>query len=153
MVTRPSNISVWLPPILFHRVNRLAGKELARMEIIRLSNNVIKNNGTQFKSVQFAIRVLPQLHVTLLSIDIQSENISPSDLGFCDDRRYQEISAAKRNAWNITSFKKHRHAMHARVIFGGWWITWNIINDIYILTKGKKSINAEKNENVELTHK
>ena len=50
------------------------------------------------KSVQFAIRVLPQLHVTLLSIDIQSENISPSDLGFCDDKRYQEISAAKRNA-------------------------------------------------------
>ena len=49
------------------------------------------------KSVQFAIRVLPQLHVTLLSIDIQSENISPSDLGFCDDKRYQEISAAKRN--------------------------------------------------------
>ena len=120
MVTRPSNISVWLPPILFHRVNSLGGKELARMQIIRLSNNVIKNNGTQFKSVQFAIRVLPQLHVTLLSIDIQSENISPSDLGFCDDRRYQEISAAKRNAWNITSFKKHRHAMHARVIFGGW---------------------------------
>ena len=35
----------------------------------------------------------------------------------------------------------------------GWvWITWNIVSDVYILTKGKKSINAEKNENVELTH-
>ena len=43
--------------------------------------------------------------------------------------------------------------MHARVIFwGGGWITWNIVSDVYILTKGKKSINAEKNENVELTH-
>ena len=39
------------------------------------------------------------------------------------------------------------------LFLGGGWITWNIINDIYILTKGKKSINAEKNENVELTHK
>ena len=35
----------------------------------------------------------------------------------------------------------------------GWvWITWNIVSDVYILTKGKKIINAEKNENVELTH-
>ena len=41
--------------------------------------------------------------------------------------------------------------MHARVIFWGW-ITWNIVSDVYILTKGKKSINAEKNENVRLTH-
>ena len=38
------------------------------------------------------------------------------------------------------------------IIFGGEWITWNIVSDVYILTKGKKSINAEKNENVELTH-
>ena len=43
--------------------------------------------------------------------------------------------------------------MHARVIFwGGGWITWNIVSDVYILTRGKKSINAEKNENVKLTH-
>ena len=35
------------------------------------------------------------------------------------------------------------------IIFGGEWITWNIVSDVYILTKGKKSINAEKNENVE----
>ena len=34
----------------------------------------------------------------------------------------------------------------------GGWITWNIVSDVYILTKGKKSINAEKNKNVELTH-
>ena len=33
--------------------------------------------------------------------------------------------------------------MHARVIFFGW-ITWNIVSDAYIFTKGKKSINAEK---------
>ena len=35
---------------------------------------------------------------------------------------------------------------------GVGWITWNIVRDVYIFTKGKKSINAEKNENVELTH-
>ena len=38
------------------------------------------------------------------------------------------------------------------LFLGGGWITWNIVSDVYILTKGKKSINAEKNENVELTH-
>ena len=42
--------------------------------------------------------------------------------------------------------------MHVRVIFLGGWITWNIVSDVYIFTKGKKSINAEKNKNVELTH-
>ena len=45
--------------------------------------------------------------------------------------------------------------MHARVIFfggGGEWITWNIVSDVFIISKGKKSINAEKNENVELIH-
>ena len=43
--------------------------------------------------------------------------------------------------------------MHARVIFFlGEWINWNIVSDVYIFTKGKKSINAEKNENVELTY-
>ena len=43
--------------------------------------------------------------------------------------------------------------MHARVIFlGSGWITWNIVSDVSIVTKGKKSINAAKNENVELTH-
>ena len=42
--------------------------------------------------------------------------------------------------------------MHARVIFlWGGWITWNFVSDVYILTKGKMSINVEKNENVELT--
>ena len=32
------------------------------------------------------------------------------------------------------------------------WITWNIVSDVYIFTNGKKSINMEKNENVELAH-
>ena len=41
--------------------------------------------------------------------------------------------------------------MHARVIFLGGLINWNIVSDVYIFTK-EKSINAEKNENVELTH-
>ena len=41
--------------------------------------------------------------------------------------------------------------MHARVIFFDGWINWNIVSDVYIFTK-EKSINAEKNENVELTH-
>ena len=35
----------------------------------------------------------------------------------------------------------------------GRWITWNIVSDVCILTKGKKGINAEKKENVELTHR
>ena len=38
------------------------------------------------------------------------------------------------------------------LFFWGGWITWNILSDFYILTKGMKSINAERNENVELTH-
>ena len=38
------------------------------------------------------------------------------------------------------------------VFLGGGWITWNILSDVYIFTKGKKIINAEKNENVELSH-
>ena len=38
------------------------------------------------------------------------------------------------------------------LFFWGGWITWNIVSDVYIFTKRKKSINAEKNENVELTH-
>ena len=42
--------------------------------------------------------------------------------------------------------------MHARVFLGCGWITSNIASDVYILTKGKKSINAKENENVELTH-
>ena len=41
--------------------------------------------------------------------------------------------------------------MHARVIFLGGWINWNILSDVYIFTK-RKSINMEKNKNVELTH-
>ena len=37
------------------------------------------------------------------------------------------------------------------------WFFWvgglsETLSDVYILTKGKKSINAEKNENVESTH-
>ena len=32
------------------------------------------------------------------------------------------------------------------LFFGSGWITWNIVSDVYISTKGKKSINAEKNE-------
>ena len=39
-----------------------------------------------------------------------------------------------------------------QLLFGRGWITWNIVGDVYIFTKGKKRINAEKNENVELTH-
>ena len=48
---------------------------------------------------------------------------------------------------------KHRYAMHERVFLEGGWITWNIVSDVYILTKGKKSISVERNENVELTHR
>ena len=40
--------------------------------------------------------------------------------------------------------------MHARVIFSVAWINWNIVGDVYIFTKGK-TINVEKNENVEWT--
>ena len=38
------------------------------------------------------------------------------------------------------------------LFIGGGWITWNIVSYVYIFTEGKKSINAEKNENIELTH-
>ena len=38
------------------------------------------------------------------------------------------------------------------LFFGGGWITWTIVSDVYFSTKGKKSVSAEKNENVELTH-
>ena len=37
------------------------------------------------------------------------------------------------------------------LFFGGGWITWNIVRNVYIFAKGKKRINVEKNENVELT--
>ena len=36
-------------------------------------------------------------------------------------------------------------------LFLGGWIYRNIVSDVYIFTKGK-SVNAERNENVELTH-
>ena len=37
------------------------------------------------------------------------------------------------------------------LFFRGRWISWNILSDVCIFTKGKKSINTEQNENVELT--
>ena len=43
--------------------------------------------------------------------------------------------------------------MHARVIFCRVVGLLEALLVVYILTKGKKSINAEKNENVELPHK
>ena len=36
-------------------------------------------------------------------------------------------------------------------LFSRGYVNWNIESDVYIFTKGK-SINAEKNENVELSH-
>ena len=30
------------------------------------------------------------------------------------------------------------------IFWGGGWFTWNIVSDVYILMKGKKSINAER---------
>ena len=48
----------------------------------------------------------------------------------------------------------HRANIHVEVVGGtGSWdigMLWNIVSDVYTFTKGKKSINAEKNENVEL---
>ena len=35
------------------------------------------------------------------------------------------------------------------LFFWGGRITWKIVSDVYIFTKGKKSINTEKNENLE----
>ena len=43
--------------------------------------------------------------------------------------------------------------MQELFFWGGGWITWNIVSDVYILTKGKKSINTEKNKNVGLTNR
>ena len=42
--------------------------------------------------------------------------------------------------------------MHAKVIILGWVDYLKHCKCIYIFTKVKKGINAEKNENVELTH-
>ena len=42
--------------------------------------------------------------------------------------------------------------MHARVIFCRVSGLLETLKVVYILSKGKKSINAEKNENVELLH-
>ena len=39
-----------------------------------------------------------------------------------------------------------------KLFFSGGWINWNTISNIHIFTKVKESINAEKNENVKLTH-
>ena len=47
---------------------------------------------------------------------------------------------------------KNRHAMHARVIFLVSVDYLNIVSDVYIFITGKKSINTEMNENVEITH-
>lgn len=45
---------------------------------------------------------LPQLHVVLLSMDIQNENTSRPDSGFCDDKQYHEISGRVNNDLNVT---------------------------------------------------
>ena len=37
-------------------------------------------------------------------------------------------------------------------LLGGGWIARNIVGDVYILKKGKKSVSMEKDKNVELTH-
>ena len=67
---------------------------------------------------------------------------------------------------DITDVKVQKDLQHAKhtdtyinigmlcmqeLFFLGGWIDWNIVSNVYIFTKGK-SINAEKNENVELTH-
>ena len=51
-----------------------------------------------------------------------------------------------------TLISKHRHAMQARVIFSGVGGLLETLWVVYSLTKGKKSINAEKNGNVKLPH-
>ena len=38
------------------------------------------------------------------------------------------------------------------LFFGDGWINWNVVSDVYIFTKEKKNVNAEKNKNVKLTH-
>ena len=38
------------------------------------------------------------------------------------------------------------------LFFGEWVVYLKHVSDVYILIEGKKSIDAEKNENVELTH-
>ena len=38
------------------------------------------------------------------------------------------------------------------LFFGGWVVYLKHVSDVYMLIEGKKSINAEKNENIELTH-
>ena len=61
------------------------------------------------------------------------------------------LSSTSLVVWPLTMLNIGMLCMQ-EIILGGEWITWNIVSDVYILTKGKKSINAEKNENVELPH-
>ena len=58
------------------------------------------------------------------------------------------LSSTSLVVWPLTMLNIGMLCMQ-EIIFGGEWITWNIVSDVYILTKGKKSFNAEKNENVE----
>ena len=51
-----------------------------------------------------------------------------------------------------TPISKHRHAIHARVFFRRVCGLLETLYVVFILKKGKKSINTEKNENVELPH-
>ena len=61
------------------------------------------------------------------------------------------VSVNTRRGSYMWSYYKQKHATHARVIFwGGGWFTWNIVSDVYILMKGKKSINAERKFRINL---
>ena len=58
------------------------------------------------------------------------------------------LSSTSLVVWPLTMLNIGMLCMQ-EIFFGGWVVTWNIVSDVCILTKGKKIINAEKNENVE----
>ena len=65
---------------------------------------------------------------------------------------YLKKSTPKQNRQSDVSLSKNIVMLCMQeLFFRGRWITWNILSDVCIFTKGKKSINTEQNENVELT--
>ena len=65
---------------------------------------------------------------------------------------YLKKSTPKQNRQSDVSLSKNIVMLCMQeLFFPGRWITWNILSDVCIFTKGKKSVNTEQNENVELT--
>ena len=98
-------------------------------------------NGFQFSTLFRPWARQLTLHRALFSKEFQNL--------YCSKKILAEPSFLRQDlVWKV----RHPDKKHREYFLGGGWFTWNIVNEVYILIKGKKSINAEKNENFELTH-